>query len=112
MQILGTVFLALVGLLGAYLFLVVHSEHRTQMDTRDLQHRIQIERFDRDFDKAWNGERLGDPDRAARLRALEQQQADAQARAVTERAASQAREQELQQALDRLSGASPTKGQP
>lgn len=106
------VFLGLVGLLGAYFFLMVHTEHSSQIKAREYEHRIQIERFDRDFEKAWNGQKLTDPERARRLEDLEAKEREAKTKAVTDTEGTQERERELRRALDQLSGASSKKGQP
>ena len=112
MSTLGVVFLALVGLLGVYLFITVHSEHQGESKERELQHQIQIERFDRDFEKAWNKEKLPDPERAQRLLDLEKQQSEAKTRAAAQGEDSRQRERELRRALDQLSGYQDKKGQP
>jgi hypothetical protein len=112
MNILGVVFLGLVGLLGAYLFLMVHTEHSSQIKAREYEHKIQIELFDRDFEKAWNGQKLTDPERAKRLEDLEAQQREAKTKAATDTDGTQARERDLRRALDQLSGFQDKKGTP
>jgi phytoene/squalene synthetase len=112
MNVISMVFLGVVGLLGAYCFLFVESEHRATSKAREFTHALQVERFDRDFDNAWNGGKLTDPERAQRLHTLEQQDARQQARAVQDIQASKAREQALRRTLDHLSGFPDTKGHP
>lgn len=112
MNAIGAVFLAVLGLLGAYLFLMVHGQHSDQAKQQDLEHKIQIERFDRDFEKAWNGQKFSDPERAKRLEDLEAQQRETKEKAAVNAADFQERERNLRRALDQLSGSQDKKGSP
>lgn len=111
MNIMGVVFLGLVGLLGAYLYLFSHSAHDARLKQQELDHKIQVERFDRDFEKVWHGQKLSDPEREKRLFDLEKQQEQLQTRTAVEAKEGQAREHALRRTLDRLSGFN-EKGQP
>jgi hypothetical protein len=51
-----------------------------QVKFEQLEHKMQSERFDRDFEKAWNGEKLAEPDRTQRLSALVRVYAEEKAR--------------------------------
>jgi hypothetical protein len=104
MNTIGAVFLAVLGLLGAYLFLMVHGQHTDQVKQQDLEHKIQIERFDRDFEKAWNGQKLSDSDREKRLLDLELQERETKEKAALNAVDRKAQEQDLRRTLDQLSG--------
>jgi hypothetical protein len=103
MNSVGVVLLGLAGLLGVSLFLLSTTEHRHTMKQQQLEHAIQVERFDRDFERAWNGQKLVDPERDKRLADLEQRQRDAHTQATHEDAAREAREHQLRHTLDQLS---------
>lgn len=104
MNLIGVIFLGVAGLLGVYLYLLKGSEHSEISKARDLDHKIQVERFDRDFDNAWNGQKLTDPERGQRLRRLEEQAKTQQTHTEHNTQAMSAREQELRRALDQLAG--------
>ena len=112
MNAVQAVCLSVVGLLGALLFIVVNSEHRAEHQKGGLQHEIQIERFDRDFEKAWNHETLTDPDRAKRLGDLEAKEHELKEKEAVEAADRKKREEKLHRAFEQLPGAPTKKGQP
>ena len=112
MNAIQAVGLSVFGLLAALIFFVVHSEHRAEYQKGGLQHEKQIERFDRDFEKAWNGETLTDPDRAKRLEALEVKEREMKEKEDADTADRKKREEQLHRALEQFPGSPTKKGQP
>lgn len=106
MSIFGVIGLGVLGLLGAYLFLIFGEQQQTEQQKQVIEHKIQTEKFDQDFKVAWNGKPLEDDQAASKRRvaALKKELADIKASSSNAAAGDKKREEELKVALDKMAG--------
>lgn len=72
MNPLAMILLSVTGLMGVYLFVLYGDQHEQKQQEAVIHHRLESEKFDKDFRDAWNGQALApDPDQAQRVKKLE-----------------------------------------
>lgn len=71
------ILLSVTGLLGVYLFIIYGDQHQANQREAVVHHRLESERFDKDFRDAWNG-RMLEPDsgQIGRIEKLEAEAAE------------------------------------
>lgn len=106
MNLIGVIALGLLGLLGAYFFLIFGEQQQSDQQRQAIEHKIGSEKFDKDFNAAWNGKPLENDAaaRQARIAALENELAEIRQQQDAKKAENKKREAELLHSLDQLAG--------
>lgn len=95
--------MALVGLLGVYLFLSFSSEHDAEQRLDKAKHEQQTKEFDRDFARAMSGQEIKAPEQAE-LDAAKKRVAELEAEKARREAEEKQRLTAMQTELDQMAG--------
>lgn len=111
MNPIALVLLSVTGLLGVWLFVLQSDQHAASMAEAKARHQLESERFDRDFETAFNTGRLpADASREARIQQLESDLARAKAEREANEAATKKAQAELTQSIGEMAGQAQSKG--
>lgn len=103
--------MALVGLIGVYLFLSFSSEHGAEQRLDKAKHELQTKEFDRDFAKAMAGQEIKAPAQTD-LDAAKKRVAELEAEKARREAEEKQRLAAMQTELDQMAGYKNTKEKP
>lgn len=95
--------MALIGLLGVYLFLSFSSEHSAEQRLDKAKHEAQTKEFDRDFARAMSGQEINAPAQAE-LDATKKRVAELEAEKARREAEEKQRLAAMQTELDQMAG--------